>query len=192
MATGKCPNCGRAYGVRAKFCNECGEPVHEIAVPEKAAPAEVLTDAALDELEFTLKPDTSARASAAAPDSPGASACGSTAALHPTDAPRPSNAARCLEVINGPRAGHVLMLEENLPIVIGTGPSADLVLADDPRVSRQHATIVVHGGAIQLTDENSTNGVFVQVRKTTKLLDGDVVLLGRTYLYIGSVKCEAT
>ena len=185
MATGKCPNCGRAYGVRAKFCNECGEPVHEGAVPEKATASEPLTDAALDELEFTPKLSTAPRESEATLKSTESPAGKSADSSLLPDVPRPVPAVGCLEVVNGPRAGHKLTLMEDQPIVVGTGPAADLVLAEDPCVSRRHATFDVRGGEIVLTDENSTNGVFVQVRKTTKLQDGDVVLVGRTYLRVG-------
>ncbi len=69
---------------------------------------------------------------------------------------------------------------------IGRGEGADLVLNDD-NVSRHHAEITFElTGRSAITDRRSTNGVFVNNvnagRQPRELRDGDLILLGNTYI----------
>lgn len=78
-----------------------------------------------------------------------------------------------------PMAGRELLAEPGL--VIGR-EGTDIVLAD-PEVSRRHAVIREHAGAIAIEDLGSTNGTFVNDRRISEaepLRDGDVVRLGKT------------
>ena len=56
-----------------------------------------------------------------------------------------------------------------------------LVWIDDPRVSRKHAVIDVHGSEITLVDQGSKNGTFVngcRVEGQRVLQDGDTISVG--------------
>jgi hypothetical protein len=66
---------------------------------------------------------------------------------------------------------------------IGRGAGASLSF-DDSTVSRRHAIIVRRGGTTRILDDRSTNGVFVNGRRTTEaeLRDGDVLVIGRLVL----------
>jgi K+-sensing histidine kinase KdpD len=75
--------------------------------------------------------------------------------------------------------------------IIGRTPDSDLVLPDFS-ISRRHATINVVDGIVLITDEDSTNGVYVNGEKITKsvLSEGDFVSLG-CYTIVMRVLSEA-
>jgi serine/threonine protein kinase len=76
--------------------------------------------------------------------------------------PRPELVAQ-LVTITGPIAGHRYALARGTYIV-GREPPVDLYL-NDPSLSARHARIVVHPtGVIEVSDEGSTNGTFVDER----------------------------
>lgn len=62
---------------------------------------------------------------------------------------------------------------------VGRESSCDLTL-DDPKVSRHHGTFTVKGGRLFYTDNNSTNGSFINGKKIkeTEILLGDVIKIG--------------
>jgi pSer/pThr/pTyr-binding forkhead associated (FHA) protein len=66
---------------------------------------------------------------------------------------------------------------------IGRGAGASLSF-DDSTVSRRHAIIVRRAGTTRILDDRSTNGVFVNGRRTdeAELHDGDVLVIGRLVL----------
>jgi pSer/pThr/pTyr-binding forkhead associated (FHA) protein len=66
---------------------------------------------------------------------------------------------------------------------IGRGAGASLSF-DDSTVSRRHAIIVRRAGTTRIFDDRSTNGVFVNGRRTSEaeLRDGDVLVIGRLVL----------
>ncbi len=68
-------------------------------------------------------------------------------------------------------------------VVLGRSKDCDLQLPD-PNISRRHAEVRQEGSAYWLVDLDSTNGSFVNGRKTAraKLEDGDVITLGSTEL----------
>lgn len=76
-------------------------------------------------------------------------------------------------------------------IAIGRDAGNDIVLSDDPLVSRRHAAIERDGdGRYYLYDSNSRNGTFVnglRLAKGTKasLAEGDVITLGKTTITVG-------
>ncbi|MCC7495601.1 MAG: protein kinase [Fimbriimonadaceae bacterium] len=88
-----------------------------------------------------------------------------------------------LQVLAGPQQGLLLTLASGLPLVVGRGPKADLVL-DDPLVSREHATFFRQGDEVAVLDNDSVNGVTVNGEKVrmTHLAEGDRVQIGRTVL----------
>jgi pSer/pThr/pTyr-binding forkhead associated (FHA) protein len=63
-----------------------------------------------------------------------------------------------LAVLHGKDSGRIFPVEQPR-VILGRG-EADIVL-DDSEVSRQHASIEVHGPRVVLKDLGSTNGTFV-------------------------------
>lgn len=70
--------------------------------------------------------------------------------------------------------------------LIGRSPTVDLSFADDPTVSRIHATIVQDGDIYRIYDEQSTSGTYVNDRQVPEyglqLADGDEIHLGAVHL----------
>jgi hypothetical protein len=86
----------------------------------------------------------------------------------------------------GPQAGRRVELTRE--VVIGR-QDADLVLDEDPEVSRRHAMLRRSGESVVVEDLNSTNGTFVngeRVREAIAVRPGDEVMVGRTTLEIES------
>ena len=66
---------------------------------------------------------------------------------------------------------------------IGRSSVSDIVLKSDDYASGRHARLTRHGGLLYVEDLGSTNGTFVNGRKTvgaTPLRDGDTVRIGST------------
>ena len=72
-------------------------------------------------------------------------------------------------------------------VSIGRDADNDLVIADDPRVSRHHAEVALRGGVWWVTDCGSRNGTFVndEAVTTAGLRDGDQLRFGsRRFTFI--------
>jgi pSer/pThr/pTyr-binding forkhead associated (FHA) protein len=66
---------------------------------------------------------------------------------------------------------------------IGRSSASDIVLKSDDFASGRHAQLTRHGGLLYVEDLGSTNGTFVNGRKTvgaTPLRHGDTVRVGST------------
>jgi pSer/pThr/pTyr-binding forkhead associated (FHA) protein len=66
---------------------------------------------------------------------------------------------------------------------VGRSSGSSIVLKSDDYASGQHAQLTRHGGLLYVEDLGSTNGTFVNGRKTvgaTPLRDGDTVRIGST------------
>jgi hypothetical protein len=66
---------------------------------------------------------------------------------------------------------------------IGRSAASDIVLKSDDYASGRHAWLTRHGGLLYVEDAGSTNGTFVNGRKTvgaTPLRHGDTVRIGST------------
>jgi pSer/pThr/pTyr-binding forkhead associated (FHA) protein len=66
---------------------------------------------------------------------------------------------------------------------IGRSSASDIVLKSDDYASGSHARFTRHGGLLYVEDMGSTNGTFVNGRKTvgaTPLRDGDSLRIGST------------
>lgn len=66
---------------------------------------------------------------------------------------------------------------------IGRSSASDIVLGNDDYASGRHARLTRHGGLLYLEDAGSTNGTFVNGRKTvgaTPVRNGDNVRIGST------------
>lgn len=84
-----------------------------------------------------------------------------------------------LQILLGRQRGRTLPLEAGT-YVFGRSDDADVVLASE-LVSRHHASIVVEGGSVRVTDLESSNGTFVngcRVLGDGIAKEGDVLLLG--------------
>src|ERR671917_1172124 len=66
---------------------------------------------------------------------------------------------------------------------VGRSSQSSIVLKSDDYASGQHAQLTRHGGLLYVEDLGSTNGTFVNGRKTvgaTPMRDGDTVRIGST------------
>lgn len=66
---------------------------------------------------------------------------------------------------------------------LGRSSKSDIVLESDDYVSGDHARITRHGGLLYVEDNGSTNGTYVNEKKTvgaTPLREGDSVRVGST------------
>lgn len=80
----------------------------------------------------------------------------------------------CLLVVHGPLKGR--RFELTAPSMrLGRDASADIVI-DDPKVSRQQATLHLEAGVVRLIDGGSTNGTAIN---DTRLHRGDMAVLCR-------------
>ncbi len=101
-----------------------------------------------------------------------------------------------LTFMSGSRDGEVVQLETagSPPSVsIGREAPCEVVISDDPDLSRRHARILWNGSAWMLEDLNSSNGTFVGEFQTarrlsgpTEIKDGHIFRVGLTRLRLGS------
>ncbi len=74
-------------------------------------------------------------------------------------------------------------------LVVGRGEECDLRFAEDRRMSRRHARLVVADDQLLIEDLGGINGTVVNdipVRGRAKLRDGDLIRLGKTELRVGA------
>ena len=98
-------------------------------------------------------------------------------------APRPSGESELVV-----EDSEVLAPETRFPVrdgatSIGRSSESDIVLKSDDYASGRHARLTRHGGLLYVEDMGSTNGTFVNERKTvgaTPLRHGDIVRIGST------------
>jgi two-component system, NtrC family, response regulator AtoC len=78
-----------------------------------------------------------------------------------------------------------LSVVEGTSLVLGRAYPADMVV-DDPSVSRQHATIRIVQNVLDVTDMNSTNGIWINGRRVAqgKVPAGESVRLGDVMLIL--------
>jgi pSer/pThr/pTyr-binding forkhead associated (FHA) protein len=92
-----------------------------------------------------------------------------------------------LEIVEGPGAGHQVMVDR--PMVIGRSADADFTL-QDTQASRRHARVSPGSdGSLVVDDLDSANGTFVnhnEVHGPARLDPGDELLLGVTLLQVRS------
>jgi pSer/pThr/pTyr-binding forkhead associated (FHA) protein len=80
----------------------------------------------------------------------------------------------------GGMSGEIFRLVDGR-VTIGRDPACDIFL-DDVTVSRDHAVLVVDGGAVTLQDLGSLNGTYVNRRRidtAERLVDGDELQIGK-------------
>lgn len=91
-----------------------------------------------------------------------------------------------LKVIDGPASGVQLRLMENQRLVIGRLSTADLSIAGDQHLSRNHLVIEGEGGGFRVRDEGSRNGTFVNnvMIRSTILCSGDIIRAGKSLFQV--------
>ena len=102
--------------------------------------------------------------------------------------------------MSGSRDGEVVQLETagSPPSVsIGRVAPCELVISDDPDLSRRHARIFWNGTSWMLEDLDSSNGTFIgefqaarRLSGPTAIKDGDILRVGLTRLRLGSARDE--
>ena len=87
-------------------------------------------------------------------------------------------------VASGARRGMHWSLPEGA-MAAGRDPEAEIFL-DDVTVSRRHAMFHLEGGHLRVEDRGSTNGTYVNGRRTERadLSPGDEVIIGRFHLVV--------
>ena len=103
-----------------------------------------------------------------------------------------------LTFMSGSRDGEVLQIESagSPPsISIGREAPCELVITDDPDLSRRHARVSWSDSAWMLEDLGSSNGTFLgefqaaqRVAKPTAIKDGHIFRVGLTRLRLGGIK----
>jgi pSer/pThr/pTyr-binding forkhead associated (FHA) protein len=101
-----------------------------------------------------------------------------------------------LTFMSGSRDGEVVQLQSTGAVVsIGRTAPCELVLPDDPDISRRHARLVWSGSAWTLEDAGSSNGTFLGEFQSERKLatpnaikDGEIFRVGLTRLRLGGVK----
>lgn len=175
-----CSHCGEELGEQDNFCASCGSPVrrHDLteaisldgdgdeAVAQATRDDDVVTTIAID-----LDGD------------------GDLELLE--DLPSLEPGSGLFVIARGPLAGARYVLEDDVT-TIGRHPHADLLL-DDVTVSRHHAEVRRHGGAMLLVDMGSLNGTYVGSHRVEEhqLAMGDHVQIGRFKLIYVAAGDEA-
>jgi predicted component of type VI protein secretion system len=83
--------------------------------------------------------------------------------------------------VEGPVAGERFPVEGELLL----GREAADITVEDPELSRRHAIVRPVDGGLEVTDEGSANGTFVngnRIHEPTRLADGDRLKVGRSIL----------
>lgn len=103
-------------------------------------------------------------------------------------APAESDKPLALIVTSGPPELRGVKVPLTGRVRIGRSPELELVIADD-FVSTRHAEVVSdRGGTPTMTDLDSTNGTVLNgrpLRRPTKLVEGDEIVLGVVHLKVG-------
>ena len=105
-----------------------------------------------------------------------------------------------LTFMSGSRDGEVVQLEpagSSPSVSIGRNAPCELVITDDPDMSRRHARIFWSGSSWMLEDLDSSNGTFIgefqtacRVSGPTAIKDGGIFRVGLTRLRLGGAKNE--
>ena len=104
--------------------------------------------------------------------------------------------------MSGSRDGEEVQLEAagSPPSVsIGRDAPCELVITDDPDLSRRHARLIWNGSSWILEDLNSSNGTFIgefqaarRLSGTGSIKNGEIFRVGLTRLRLGGDKNERT
>jgi len=153
-----CTRCGHENPQEARFCNNCGAPIHSEADPSVTS---TLSLGAVDTaLEAEQRQEGLSAADQAAVDA------------------LPAGCA-LLVVRRGPSSGSRFLLDSDVTTA-GRHPESDIFL-DDVTVSRRHAEFVRDGDTFRVRDVGSLNGTYVNRDRIDEmpLGNGDEVQIGK-------------
>jgi len=159
-----CTRCGNQNPAAARFCSNCGAPLH--ARPANERPSETTSTISISGLE-SYEPE--AQTQSAPPLSPEAMAA--VEALPPGSA--------LLVVRRGPNSGSRFLLDSDLTTA-GRHPESDIFL-DDVTVSRRHVEFRRTQAGFSVADVGSLNGTYVNRERIDEvpLGNGDEVQIGK-------------
>src|SRR5262245_22974498 len=91
----------------------------------------------------------------------------------------PSDRVFSLIVLEGKNSGVEYTIQK-WTVIIGRDASVSDFVIDDPGASRSHACLEYHSGSFVIEDLESTNGVFVNDKPTSRheLTNGDKIAIG--------------
>lgn len=89
-----------------------------------------------------------------------------------------------IEIIQGPHAGKKFVLNKSL-VTIGRGPENDIVLSEDPKVSRLHAEIKFSSKGVTITNLSQKNFIVYRGQKvhTETVNFGEKIYIGDSELH---------
>ena len=103
-----------------------------------------------------------------------------------------------LTFMSGSRDGEVVQLEtagSPPSVLIGREAPCEVVISDDPDLSRRHARIFWNGSSWMLDDLNSSNGTFIgefqaarRLSEPAAIKEGHIFRVGLTRLRLGGFK----
>ncbi|HEX6766595.1 MAG TPA: sigma 54-interacting transcriptional regulator [Polyangiaceae bacterium] len=107
-------------------------------------------------------------------------------ATETVEIPRPRECGPWLLEIASPDSSEVVLLAADRPLVLGSGPAADLRL-EDPAVSARHCAVRLGADGVEVSDLGSKNGVRLGAARLASLLlcgDGTSFVIGQTSVTI--------
>jgi len=174
-----CSNCDTLLS-GGKFCSECGTPV--------SAPESSYTQAAQEVVERFTESDVASLPEKIVPDwkpAPGFPGTIASGAVTPEAAKKSSQEPQWkLRITQGVGADQSFALGSQTRL--GRKDENEILLAD-PQSSPLHALIQRQENVYVITDQNSTNGTFVngvRIKSPTRLHPGDTLSIGETKLIL--------
>ena len=91
-----------------------------------------------------------------------------------------------LEIRSGPSAGKQVFLGPGQSLCVGRGEHADVRIASDNHLAREHFLLRVLGGECRLRDLNSAGGTLLNGTRVSGAVvrDGDIIIAGTTHFLI--------
>jgi pSer/pThr/pTyr-binding forkhead associated (FHA) protein/tRNA A-37 threonylcarbamoyl transferase component Bud32 len=99
----------------------------------------------------------------------------------------PAPRALGLTVLTGPQKGQTAVLKPGQAYHLGRVSDSDVTLTHDPHVSRKHLEVTATGDTLQIRDQGSRSGFFlnqVHFAETAEARLGDVLVIGKTSLLV--------
>ena len=181
--------CSRCHGFCSpgtRFCKYCGAPL-ERATPSAIAATPAPTNPAAGSSPLAFEPALHPSAAAPPPATPHSGAA-TMVTLAPAAARATANSTRTGRLVviveDGSEGRSFALGERQLDIGRSEG---DILLQDDLYVSPRHARLVPEGDRLVLRDLDSTNKVYLRIRKAERLRDGDLLLVGLEVLQFQTV-----
>lgn len=148
----KCRHCGRDNRTDSKFCSNCAAPLAADPVGDTTTVLTAISDDKMGELSE-----------------------------HELSAARELSPGDALLIVRSGGSEGARFLIDTDSTSVGRHPASDIFL-DDITVSRHHARFVRTGGQLQVEDQGSLNGTYVNrkiVQEPVTLRQGDEIQIGK-------------